>query len=137
MVEPAQSKLVPVLQTALALPIALVVWFLAVLISGVLLSLYTGTPLIPEPGISQAFYLSAAAWIGVYVAHQACELLFSNYARRWIFVMFLGIAVFNFAWEFIDDTTLWDKISRFAQGSVTVLAASAFFWDRERGNSRV
>ena len=135
MTEITPSKFTRIWQTAAALPVALVTCFLGVLLGGVFLTIFSGASLIPEKGISQVWYLSAAAWIGVYAAHQTCEFLFSYYARRLIFVMFAILAIANFALEYQGDGVLWDQISRFFQGLVMVLTAYAFFCYRESSTS--
>jgi hypothetical protein len=121
-------------QTALALPLAFVTWFLALLITGLGMA-FLNSISITDKGFTQLWTTTIAAGAGVYAAFLLLELLFQKYVRGAVFSLFVIIAVFNFAAEFSDDLpvwdTNWDRITRFFQGLVMVVASYVLFWQHE------
>ena|SRR5437764_2061820 len=107
-------------QTSAALPVAFSCWFLNILIAGAYVAVFQATGL-------TVWTLAVAGWCGVFTAHKACELLFSCYAHRLVFAMFVLVSAFNPLLGFFNDGGSLEQIGRLAQTLATLATAYALF----------
>ena len=107
-------------QTYAALFVGLASWYFNTLVARAYVAVFA-------PSGLTLWTLAVAGWCGVFVAHKACEFLFTNYVRRIVFLMFVVVGVSTPTMAYLTGQTSLEEIAAIAEALATIATAYALF----------
>ncbi|PBB98372.1 hypothetical protein [Mesorhizobium sp. WSM3862] len=119
------------LQTVVAMVLALVVYLIVATIAGMIIYFTQTLLTVVRPGIIEFFAVTIGSFVGMMAARRACDTVLRSYSGKAVFLMFALLTAAALATEIFLVPMQLNQINSLGQLASGMFAAFIYFWKNE------